>query len=93
MLLFMIPADSDDIVRDYEILLGELTMYNPELLDKGRLLAVTKCDMLDEELMEHVRENLPEGIDAMLVSSVSGMGIAELKDELWSRLNGNGTKE
>ena len=93
MLLFMIPADSDDIVRDYEILLGELTMYNPELLDKGRLLAVTKCDMLDEELMEHVREILPEGIDAMLVSSVSGMGIAELKDELWSRLNGNGTKE
>ena len=93
MLLFMIPADSDDIVRDYEILLGELTMYNPELLDKGRLLAVTKCDMLDEELMEHVRANLPEGIDAMLVSSVSGMGIAELKDELWSRLNGNGTKE
>lgn len=93
MLLFMISADSDDIVRDYEILLGELTMYNPELLDKGRLLAVTKCDMLDEELMEHVRENLPEGIDAMLVSSVSGMGIAELKDELWSRLNGNGTKE
>lgn len=93
MLLFMIPADSDDIVRDYEILLGELTMYNPELLDKGRLLAVTKCDMLDEELMEHVRENLPEGIDAMLVSSVSGMGIAELKDELWSRLNGNETKE
>ncbi len=93
MLLFMIPADSDDIVRDYEILLGELTMYNPELLDKGRLLAVTKCDMLDDELMEHVRGNLPEGIDAMLVSSVSGMGIAELKDELWSRLNGNGTKE
>lgn len=93
MLLFMIPADSDDIVRDYEILLGELTMYNPELLDKGRLLAVTKCDMLDEELMEHVRRNLPEGIDAMLVSSVSGMGIAELKDELWNRLNGNGTKE
>lgn len=93
MLLFMIPADSDDIVRDYEILLGELTMYNPELLDKGRLLAVTKCDMLDEELMEHVRGNLPEGIDAMLVSSVSGMGIAELKDELWNRLNGNGTKE
>lgn len=93
MLLFMIPADSDNIVRDYEILLGELTMYNPELLDKGRLLAVTKCDMLDEELMEHVRRNLPEGIDAMLVSSVSGMGIAELKDELWSRLNENGTKE
>lgn len=93
MLLFMIPADSDDIVRDYEILLGELTMYNPELLDKGRLLAVTKCDMLDEELMEHVRGNLPEGIDAMLVSSVSGKGIAELKDELWCRLNGNGTKE
>lgn len=87
MLLFMIPADSEDIVRDYEILLGELTMYNPELLDKGRMLAVTKCDMLDDELMEHVRGNLPEGIRTVFISSVSGMGIAELKDALWSRLS------
>ena len=87
MLLFMIPADSEDIVRDYEILLGELTMYNPELLDKGRLLAITKCDMLDDELAEHVRGNLPEGIDAVLISSVAGTGIAELKDMLWSRLS------
>ena len=87
MLLFMIPADSEDIVRDYEILLGELTMYNPELLDKGRMLAVTKCDMLDDELMEQVRGNLPEGIRTVFISSVSGMGIAELKDALWSRLS------
>lgn len=87
MLLFMIPADSEDIVRDYEILLGELTMYNPELLDKGRMLAVTKCDMLDDELMAHVRGNLPEGIRTVFISSVSGMGIAELKDALWSRLS------
>ncbi len=87
MLLFMIPADSEDIVRDYGILLGELTMYNPELLDKGRLLAVTKCDMLDDELMEHVRRNLPEGIQTVFISSVSGMGIQELKDALWSRLS------
>lgn len=61
----MIPADSDDIRRDYDILLGELTQYNPELLDKQRLLAVTKCDMLDEELMDQMRGHLPEGIPAL----------------------------
>ena len=55
VLLFMIPADSDDVRRDYEVLLGELTQYNPELLDKERLLAVTKCDMLDEELIEQMK--------------------------------------
>ncbi len=58
----MIPADTDDVRRDYEVLLGELTQYNPELLDKRRLLAVTKCDMLDEELIGQMRDQLPEGV-------------------------------
>ncbi len=62
VLLFMVPADSDDVARDYEVLLGELTQYNPELLDKQRLLAVTKCDMLDEDLMRQMQPHLPEGI-------------------------------
>lgn len=86
VLLFMIPADSDDIRRDYDILLGELTQYNPELLDKQRLLAVTKCDMLDEELMYQMRGHLPEGIPALFISSVSGLNIPQLKDMLWEAL-------
>ena len=82
----MIPADSDDLRRDYDILLGELTQYNPELLDKQRLLAVTKCDMLDEELMDQMRGHLPEGIPALFISSVSGLNIPQLKDMLWEAL-------
>ena len=86
VLLFMIPADSDDIRRDYDILLGELTQYNPELLDKERLLAVTKCDMLDDGLLEELRAHLPEGIPSLFISSVSGLNIARLKDMLWEAL-------
>ncbi len=86
VLLFMIPADSDDVKRDYEVLLGELTQYNPELLDKERLLAVTKCDMLDEELMEEMRGQLPEGIPSVFISSVAGLNIQRLKDMLWEAL-------
>jgi len=86
ILLFMIPADSKDIRREYDILLGELRQYNPEMLDKGRLLAITKCDMLDPELIAQMRPLLPEGIDATFISSVSGLGITELKDKLWSEL-------
>ena len=86
VLLFMIPADSDDIRRDYDILLGELTQYNPELLDKERLLAVTKCDMLDDGLLEELRAHLPEGIPSVFISSVSGLNIARLKDMLWEAL-------
>ena len=71
VLLFMVPADSDDIAADYEILLGELTQYNPELLDKQRLLAITKCDMLDDELIEQMRAHLPEGIESIFISSVA----------------------
>ena len=72
--------------RDYEILLGELTQYNPELLDKQRLLAVTKCDMLDDELLEEMKSHLPEGIPSLFISSVSGLNIARLKDMLWEAL-------
>ena len=86
VLLFMIPADSGDICKDYEILLGELTQYNPELLDKQRLLAVTKCDMLDEELIEEMKADLPEGIPSVFISSVAGLNVQRLKDMLWSAL-------
>ncbi len=87
VLLFMIPADSDDIRKDFEILLGELTQYNPELLDKQRLLAITKCDMLDEELIEQMRAHLPEGVETFFISSISGLNIRPLKDRLWAVLN------
>lgn len=86
VLLFMIPADSDDIAADYRVLLGELTQYNPELLDKQRLLAVTKCDMLDDDLIEQMRAHLPEGIESVFISSVTGLNISRLKDMLWAAL-------
>ena len=86
VLLFMVPADSDDIAKDYEILLGELTQYNPELLDKQRLLAVTKCDMLDDELIEEMKAFLPEGVPSVFISSVANMNITKLKDMRWEAL-------
>ena len=86
VLLFMIPADSDDIAADYDVLLGELSQYNPELLDKQRLLDVTKCDMHDDELIDQMRSSLPEGIGSVFISSVSGLNIARLKDMLWAAL-------
>ncbi len=85
-LLFMIAADSDNIAEDYRILLGELTQYNPELLDKQRILAVTKCDMLDEELIEQMKVELPKDIETIFISSVSGLNIQQLKDKLWQIL-------
>lgn len=92
ILLFMVPADSKHVGHDYEILLNELRTYNPEMLDKQRLLAVTKCDMLDEELMEQMRAELPEGVPALFISSVSGMGLDALKDMLWQMLNDDSAK-
>ncbi len=86
ILLFMIPADSDDIKHDYQVLLGELTQYNPELLDKERLLAITKCDMLDEELIEQMKSELPEDIETVFISSVAGLNIQQLKDKIWAAL-------
>lgn len=87
LLLFMIPADTDDIKKEYEILLGELVKYNPDLQDKTRVLAITKSDMLDEELIQALAEDLPEGVPHVFISSVVGMGIMELKDLLWKELN------
>jgi len=86
-LLFMIPADSDDIRTDYKILLNELELHNPELLHKDRLLAITKSDMLDDELMTEMKQELPEGVKTMFISSVANIGITELKDELWKMIN------
>ena len=87
ILLFMIPADSDDIRKEYGILLNELAQYNPELLDKKRILAITKCDMLDHELMKSLHNDLPENIPSIFISSVTGLHIPELKDMLWKALH------
>lgn len=88
ILLFVIPADSSDIVKDYETLLNELRKYNPEMLDKKRLLAVSKSDLLDEELMTEMKRELPKGIESIFISAVTGQGISGLKDMLWRELNG-----
>jgi GTP-binding protein len=82
----MVPADSDDIRREYSILLGELEKYSPELLDKKRILAISKADLLDGELKEEIRGDLPE-IPWQYISSVSGEGITSLKDRIWKTLN------
>lgn len=87
LLLFMIPADSDDIRKEYEILHNELVKYNPDLLDKSRVLAITKSDMLDEELIEALSEELPEGIPSVFISAVAQTGLVALKDLLWQELN------
>ena len=86
LLLFMISVDSKDIKKEYEILLSELQQYNPELLDKKRVLAITKCDMLDEELLKELKKDIPE-IPHIFISSVSNLGIEKLKDLLWKELN------
>ena len=86
-LLFMIPADSKDIAGEYRILQRELKLYNPELLDKDRVVAITKCDMLDDELRKEVRRHLPRKVPSVMISSLTGEGIPELKDLLWNMLN------
>ena len=104
LLLFMVPGDTDDIRHEYEILLNELRQFNPEMLSKHRVLAVTKCDLLDEELMDMLREeltaidsSLPEGqgdtsIPIVFISAVTGFGLDELKDVLWRELNAESNK-
>ena len=86
ILLFLIPADSDNIEREYKVLLNELSQHNPELLDKDRILAISKSDMLDEELIDEMKQELPD-IPYMFISSVAQQGITELKDLLWQKLN------
>lgn len=87
LLLFMIPADTEHIAREYEMLLGELVKYNAELADKRKVLAITKCDLIDEELQELLRADLPEGLPVIFISSVANMRMTELKDLLWQELN------
>jgi GTPase len=86
ILLFMIPSDSKDIKNEYGILLNELKMYNPELLDKKRVLAISKSDLLDEELMDEIRKDLPD-LPRVFISSVTGHGLNSLKDMIWKVLN------
>ena len=86
-LLFLIPADSKDINDEYKILLKELKKYNPELLDKDRILAISKSDMLDNELIQEISTSLPKNISTIFISSVANMGMVELKDLIWKTLN------
>jgi GTP-binding protein len=86
-LLFLIPADSDNIKEEYKILLNELKKHNPELLDKQRFLAISKSDMLDDELQEEITKELPEGIPYIFFSALAQIGLVELKDEIWKLLN------
>jgi len=83
VLLFMVPADADDIAEEYSILLRELEQFNPQLMDKQRVLAISKSDLLDDELREEIAKTLPEGIPSVFISAVTGQGITELKDMLW----------
>ncbi|MEZ4740649.1 MAG: hypothetical protein R2818_15125 [Flavobacteriales bacterium] len=83
----MVPADSKDVKHDYQVLLNELEQYSPELLDKERLLAITKCDMLDAGMIEEMRAELPKEVDHVMISSVAGIGLEELKDKLWQKLH------
>lgn len=92
LLLFMVPGDTDDILKEYNILLQELQRFNPELLDKHRVLAITKCDLLDEELCEMLRETTPKDVQVVFISAVTGQGIDELKDILWEELNSESNK-
>ena len=87
VLLCMIPADTDDILKEYKILLNELAQYNPDLLDKERLLAITKCDLLDDELMAELKDEFPRDIEVVYISSVSQQGLTELKDEIWKLIH------
>ena len=102
LLLFMVPGDTDDIKREYEILLNELRQFNPELIDKHRVLAVTKCDLLDEELIGMLRKEIEtawenqtaqgEQVPVVFISAATGYGLDELKDVLWRELNAESNK-
>ena len=88
ILLFLVPADADDVENEYQVLLNELEQYNPELLDKDRILAVSKCDMLDDELADELASSINLDIPVVYISSVSQKGIQELKDVIWTKLQG-----
>jgi len=86
-LLFMVPCDSDNIKKEYGILLNELKMYNPELLDKPRILAISKCDLIDDELKEMIKEDMPDDVTTVYISSATNQGLTELKDLIWKTIN------
>jgi GTP-binding protein len=86
LLLFMIPADSDDIAKEFRVLMNELEAYNPDLLDKQRILAITKSDMLDQELKDGIKKSMPK-IPYVFISSITGEGIKDLKELIWTHLN------
>ena len=92
LLLLMVPGDTDDIKKEYEVLLNELRQFNPDMLDKHRVLAVTKCDLLDDELCDMLRETLPDDLPVGFISAVTGQGLTELKDILWQELNSESNK-
>ena len=92
LLLFMMPGDTDDIKKEYETLLNELRNFNPDMLDKHRVLAVTKSDLLDEELISMLKETLPDDLPCVFISAVTGQGLNELKDILWKELNSESNK-
>lgn len=92
LLLFMVPGDTDNIAKEYNILLGELQKFNPGMLDKHRVLAVTKCDLLDEGLMEMLKAELPTDLPVVYISAVTGFGLDQLKDVLWEELNSESNK-
>lgn len=92
LLLFMVPGDTEHIGREYAVLLEELRKFNPQMLDKHRLLAVTKCDLLDDELIAMLREELPHDLPVIFISAVTGKGLDELKDRLWEELNSESNK-
>lgn len=87
ILLFMVSAEAEDVVKEYNILLGELEKYNPFLMQKDRILAITKCDIIDKETQTKIKKTLPKGINTIMISSVAGMGITELKDLIYNKLN------
>ena len=86
-LLFMVPAITDDVKKEYDILLNELKKYNPELMDKDRILAITKCDLVDDDTLKDIKKHLPKKVPHVFISSVIGQGIQELKDLIWLTLN------
>ena len=92
LLLFMVPGDTDDILHEYNVLVDELRRFNPELLDKPRVLAITKCDLLDEELIEMLKEELEGAFPIVFISAVTGFGLDELKDVLWQEMNAESNK-
>lgn len=92
LLLFLVPCESENIRRDYDILLNELKKFNPQLLEKQRILAVTKCDLIDSELMDMLRADLPDDVPAVFISAATGYGLDQLKDVIWHELNSESNK-